>query len=155
MPQILMMLLRLIAGVGGGAAAGVGAKKLGGVIANKFPDLAKAGAKKFGPTLGGRQLKTSLGGIAKGAAGFGGFIAGDVALGSLLGQGESGPPVPQEPGVEDIFRSLEESRQFGSGQAETMQRLFAETEVVNVLESLGIDPNDFLGAAQPVQRGIV
>ncbi len=139
MPPILALLLRLIAGVGGGAAA----TKFGPQLLKRVrPSLFAQGATKVGPT--------TLGGIGRTAAGFGGFVGGDVAAGLAIDQGVSGPPAASELGTEDIFRSLQSGQGFNSEQGRNVQRLFEETEIINVLASLGIDPNDFLSAAQPI-----
>ena len=146
MPAILQLLLRLLGGVGGGVLA---SKALPGLISKIAPRLAAQGGRSigFGP------VKGTLGKLGKGVAGFGGFIAGDVATGVAL---DSLPGIepPPEPGIEAIAIAQQQNRQFGRDQALDLQRLFSEAEIANVLASLGIDPDEILSQAQPF-RGIV
>ncbi len=156
MPILAFLLSMLTTPAGAAGGRFLGSQAIKRLLPSLFAQAGKkvgVGALKTGLGSVG-PFSTTLGGIGSKAAATAGGAAGLIAPFALLGgeddQGVSGPPAASEVGTEDIFRSLQSGQGFNSEQGRNVQRLFEETEIINVLASLGIDPNDFLSAAQPI-----
>jgi hypothetical protein len=150
MPVILQMILSLLAGT----MASAGAKRF----------LAPAAGKAIGrliPGLAGRKvglgkMSTTLGKVGTGTAGLGGFFGGmmgfDAATGAAL-HTTAGEP-PQDDTMDTVLAGMNQGMPFQTDQTAGLRRAFDETELINVLEAMGVDINEFRELAVPT-RGLI
>jgi hypothetical protein len=141
------MILSLLAGT----MASAGAKRflapaIGKGIGRLIPGLA---AKKL-------PLGQTVGGLGTGAAGLGGFFGGmmgfDAATQAALGTTAGEPP--QDDTMDTVLAGMNQGMPFQTDQMAGLRRAFDETELINVLEAMGVDINEFRELAAPT-RGLI
>lgn len=150
MPVILQILMSLL-GFGAGGLAGMGAKRFlapaaGKAISKVLPGLAGKSLGKLG----------TVGKLGTGAAGLGGFIGGagafDVVTQAAMGNIAGEPPLDDS--VDDVLARIGQGQPFAADQSRGLQRAFDESEIRNVLESLGVDFEEFSQLAG-ARRGLI